>query len=69
MKTFLVENNRKGQTIKVIVHKPPFENENILNKTGWKSKDVTITEVFNGYDDEVKDPSYVDREFLDEDEG
>ena len=30
MKTFLVENARKGQTIKVILHNPPFENENIL---------------------------------------
>lgn len=68
MKTFLVENARKGQTIKVILHNPPFENENILYKTGWKEKDVTIKEVFIGYDENLTEPSLVDRELLDEDE-
>tara|TARA_R100000152_G_C6567387_1_gene35941 strand:+ start:157 stop:297 length:141 start_codon:yes stop_codon:yes gene_type:complete len=45
MKTFLVENSRKGTTIKVTLNQPPYENENILYKTGWKEKDVTITEI------------------------
>ena len=45
MKTFLVENLKKGTTIRVTLHNPPYENENILNKTGWKEKDVTITDV------------------------
>ena len=43
MKRFLVENTRKGTTIKVTVHQPPYENENVLYKTGWKEKDCTIT--------------------------
>ena len=31
--------------ITVILYQAPYENENILNKTGWKEKDVTITEI------------------------
>tara|TARA_R100001082_G_C4238240_1_gene106200 strand:- start:214 stop:462 length:249 start_codon:yes stop_codon:yes gene_type:complete len=45
MKTFLVENTRKSVTIKVTIHNPPYENENILYKTGWKEKDCLITEL------------------------
>ena len=55
MKTFRVEHktmslldnsgNRKYNTIVVTLHSPPYKKENILNKTNWKSKDVTITEV------------------------
>ena len=48
MKTFLVENSRKGLTIKVTLHNPPFEDENILHKTGWTAKDCTISDVTNG---------------------
>ena len=36
---------RKFDTIHVTLHKPPYENDNILYKTGWKEKDVTITDV------------------------
>ena len=68
MKRFLVENTRRGTTIKVTLNQPPFENENILYKTGWKEKDVTIKEVFIGYDENLTEPSLVDRELLDEDE-
>ena len=32
-------------TIIVTLPNPPYENENILNKTGWKEKDCTITEI------------------------
>ena len=67
MKTFKIENMRKGQTLKVILHSPPYENENILNKTGWKVKDCTITEVFLGWDEDLVDPSLADREITDED--
>ena len=42
MKTFLVENTRKGTTIKVRLTNPPYENENILYKTGYKIKDCII---------------------------
>tara|TARA_R110001583_G_scaffold170418_2_gene323842 strand:- start:667 stop:873 length:207 start_codon:yes stop_codon:yes gene_type:complete len=66
-KTFKVENMRKGQTIKVIIHEPPYENENILNKTGWKVKDCTIIEVFKGWDEDLVEPSLADREITDED--
>ena len=45
MRRFKVENHRKEQTIKVILHKPPYENENILHKTSWKEEDVTITDI------------------------
>ena len=45
MKTFIVENTRKGQTIKVTLHNPPYENENILYKTKWKENDCIINEV------------------------
>ena len=36
MKQFLVENTRKMQTIKVTMHNPPFEDENVLERTNWK---------------------------------
>ena len=48
MKVFRVENTRKGTTIKVTLNQPPYENENILYKTGWNEKDVTITEIKHG---------------------
>ena len=67
MKTFLVENIRKGTTIKVTLTNPPYENENILYKTGYKEKDCTIKEVFIGYDEDLIEPSLADRE-IDDDE-
>ncbi len=46
MKRFRVEHNGfEKPAITVTLHQPPYENENILHKTGWKSKDVTITEI------------------------
>ena len=55
MKRFKVTNNkinfmdkfgiRKFDTIHVTIHNPPYENENILYKTGWNEKDVTITDI------------------------
>ena len=45
MKTFLIENTKKGTTIKVLLHNPPYENSNILEHTGWREKDCTITEL------------------------
>ena len=55
MKRFLVENTRKGTTIKVILHNPPFENENILYKTGWKEKDVKITEIPEHFEGDINE--------------
>ena len=43
MKRFRVE-KEDGSMIYVTLWKPPYENENILNKTKLKAKDVTITE-------------------------
>ena len=33
------------ETIYVTLFTPPYENDNILHKTGWKEDDVTITDV------------------------
>ena len=41
--------NRKFDTIYVTLHQPPYENENILHKTKWNVKDVTITDVTPKY--------------------
>ena len=44
MKRFRVE-KEDGSKIIVTLHQPPYEDENILNKTGWSKKSVTITEI------------------------
>ena len=68
MKIFLVENMRKGAQIKVVLLNPPYENENILYKTGYKEKDCIITEVHSNWDEELIDPSQMDNENLGEEE-
>ena len=46
MKRFLVEHKDFDKPpIRVILYQPPYEDENILNKTGWNVKDVKITEM------------------------
>ena len=46
MKRFKVEHKAWDKPdIYVTLHQPPYENENILYKTSWNEKDVTITEV------------------------
>ena len=46
MKTFIVEHNDWTKPpIRVVLYQPPYEDENVLNKTGWNVKDVTITEI------------------------
>ena len=47
MKRFKVEHNDwfDNPTLYITLHHPPYEDENILNKTGWKAKDVTITDI------------------------
>ena len=47
MKRFKIEDNRwdGNPDLYVTLWNPPYENENILYKTGLKEKDVTITEV------------------------
>tara|TARA_R110002020_G_scaffold414404_1_gene623886 strand:- start:445 stop:606 length:162 start_codon:yes stop_codon:yes gene_type:complete len=46
MRKFKIEHDDYEKPITYItLYKPPFEDEDILSKTKWKSKDVTITEV------------------------
>ena len=46
MKTFKVEHKDYSKPpIRVTLYHPPYEDENVLNKTGWKLKDVKITEL------------------------
>ena len=46
MRKFKVEHSDyEKPSIYVMLYNPPYENENILHKTGWKEKDVTITEI------------------------
>ena len=46
MKTFRVEHKSFDKPpIRVTLYQVPYENENILHKTGWNEKDVTITEI------------------------
>tara|TARA_R110000744_G_scaffold282042_1_gene393791 strand:- start:31 stop:249 length:219 start_codon:yes stop_codon:yes gene_type:complete len=63
-KTFRVIHKKEDKKpITVVLYQPPYENQNILNKTGWKEKDVTITEVHSGYDlDPQRDHSLMDSE-------
>ena len=47
MKRFKVEDNSLDAKpiMYVTLFNPPYENENILYKTGLKEKDVTITDI------------------------
>ena len=67
MKQFLVENTRKMQTIKVTIHNPPFEDENVLERTNWKIKPSVIKEVHSNWDESLTEPSHMDNEHLGED--
>ena len=68
MKIFLVENSRRGSKIKVTLHNPPYENENILHRTNWKEKDCIITEVYNGWDGDMNNPSLIDKDIIGEED-
>ena len=46
MKKFRVEHKDYTKPpITVVLYQPPYEDENILNKTGWNIKDVKIIEL------------------------
>ena len=46
MRTFVVEHKDWDKPpIRVTLYQPPYEDENILNKTGWDVGDVKIREV------------------------
>ena len=44
MRRFRVEKD-DGTKIIVTLHQPPYEDENVLHKTGWSKKSVKITEI------------------------
>ena len=53
MKRFKIEDNKfERPDIYVTLFNPPYENENILYKTGLKEKDVTITEIKTTFEGE-----------------
>ena len=53
MKTFrVVHKSFDKPEIRVTLYEAPYEDENILNKTGWKVEDVTITDITMEADDE-----------------
>ena len=55
MKRFLVEHKSMDKPpIRVTLYQPPYEDENILNKTSWDIKDVTIKEVGSPYEGEIR---------------
>ena len=55
MKKFRVEHKDYTKPpITVVLYQPPYEDENVLNKTGWKVKDVKITEVNSPYEEEIR---------------
>ena len=36
---------RNYNEVIITLREPPYEDENILNKTGWKAKDCKITDI------------------------
>ena len=53
MKRFKVEHKDWDKPpITVTLWQPPYENENILYKTKWNEKDVTITDITQTFEDE-----------------
>ena len=53
MRRFRVERkDYERPPIIVTLHRPPYENENILYKTKWKESDVTITDVTPIFEEE-----------------
>ena len=55
MKKFRVEHRDFDKPpITVVLYQPPYEDENVLNKTGWKVKDVKIREVNSPYEEEIR---------------
>ena len=72
MKRFRVERESStsidGYEVMIVtLHKPPYENENILHKTGWKEKDVIIAEIYceSSSFDEIEDSS-IDKDYIGE---
>jgi hypothetical protein len=48
MKKFEITDKNSNKKLMVTLYNPPYENKNILYKTGWKEDDVTIKELYAG---------------------
>ena len=67
MKRFRVEHkNYEKPPIIVTLHQPPYENENILYKTGWKERDCKIREVAIEASELAKEVSSIDTNYIQE---
>ena len=63
MKRFRVEHkNYEKPPIIVTLHQPPYENENILYKTGYKEKDCIISELTTNNTLDLSDYKSIDNE-------
>ena len=50
-KKFRVEHNDwEKKDLVITLFQPPYEDSNILAHTGWRAKDVTITEIKGDWD-------------------
>mgnify|MGYP001227472733 CR=1 FL=1 len=63
MRTFLVQNTRKGTTIKITLHNPPYENQNVLAFTGYSEKDCVITDLSEKNTIDLNDYDSIDNEY------
>ena len=48
MKKFEITDKDDNSKLIVTLYQPPYENKNILYKTGWKEENVTIRELYVG---------------------
>ena len=64
MKRFKIEDNRwdAKPDLYVILYNPPYENENILHKTGLKEKDCIITDLSKENTIDLNDFDSIDNE-------
>ena len=55
MRKFKIQDNRwdAKPPLYITLYNPPYENENILYKTGLKEKDVTITDITSNNNGEI----------------
>ena len=56
MKIFKIESKHTGGCVmKVTLYNPPYENKNVLHKTGIKEDDVIIKEIYTGEENNDND--------------
>jgi len=52
MKRFRIETKEGDLLMHITIHKPPYEDENVLSRTKLKPKDVKIIDVTSKYQGE-----------------